>query len=255
MIRIVAAVIAFCFMISCKSKAVLATAKAGTELPSANIIAGHYKNVKDFQTLYIKADARYKDDDQTQNVSAEIRIRKDEKILVSVRFLGITMAKALITPDEVKYYEKINGEYFEGDYTTLSQWLGTELDYKKVQNLFLGLAMDDLSKGQYREEIEDKMYKLQANENGVEKSFFFEAARFLLKREELTQASKNRMMTVDYPDHIQYPQTTLPTAIRIEAMQKKGKVNISIDYKSATFNEDISFPYSVPDGYERIFID
>jgi hypothetical protein len=37
-------------------------------------------------------------------------------------------------------------------------------------------------------------------------------------------------------------------------VQKKGKTEISIDYNSITLNEDLSFPYSVPNGYDRIFI-
>jgi hypothetical protein len=56
------------------------------------------------------------------------------------------MAKASITPTSVSYYEKIKGTYFEGDFSALSQWLGTE-DYNKIQNMLLGEPLDDLSKG------------------------------------------------------------------------------------------------------------
>jgi hypothetical protein len=34
--------------------------------------------------------------------------------------------------------------YFEGDFSALSQWLGTDLDYNKIQNLLVGEALDDL---------------------------------------------------------------------------------------------------------------
>jgi hypothetical protein len=66
-------------------------------LKAAKIIGNHYNNKSNFSTLYIRANAKYADDKQTQNVTAEIKIKKDEQILVSIRFLGITMAKALIT--------------------------------------------------------------------------------------------------------------------------------------------------------------
>jgi hypothetical protein len=33
---------------------------------------------------------------------------------------------------------------FEGDFSALSQWLGTDLDYNKIQNLLVGEALDDL---------------------------------------------------------------------------------------------------------------
>jgi hypothetical protein len=34
--------------------------------------------------------------------------------------------------------KKIKGTYFEGDFSALSQWLGTDLDYNKIQNMLLG---------------------------------------------------------------------------------------------------------------------
>ena len=248
-------IVLLAFLMSCKSKAVLAEGKATDGETSINIIKNHYNNKKDFKTLYVKANAKYKDDDNSYNLSAEIKIKKDEKILVSIRFLGITMAKALITPDKVQYYEKMNNKYFEGDFSTLSKWLGTDLDYSKLQNLLTGEAMDDLTKGTYTTTIEDKLYKLESNSGKTNKAFFFEAERFLVKKEQISQPSQDRTLKVTYPNHTQYPQAIIPSGIAIEAEQAKGKTNITIDYNSATFNEEISFPYSVPEGYDRIFID
>jgi hypothetical protein len=253
--RAIAIILISIAVFSCKSKAVLAEGKASAAKPLESIVENHYKNKKDFETVYIKSTARYEDKDNTQNVSAEIKIRKDEKILVSIRVLGITMAKALITPSSVQYYEKLNGEYFEGDYTTLSRWLGTDLDFQKVQNLLIGNALDDLTKGSYTTTVENKLYKLQASERGTDKSFYFEAEHYLMKKEEISQPNQQRQLTVTYPNHTQYPQAILPAEILIDALQKKGATNIRINYNTVTFNEELSFPYSVPDGYERIFID
>lgn len=243
-------------MCSCKAKKAVVAEVAATNAVSANkIIESHYNTKKDFKTLYIKADVSYKDDKQAQNVSAEIKIKKDEKILVSIRFLGITMAKALITPQEVQYYEKINGKYFQGDYTTLSKWLGTDLDFYKVQNMLIGQALDDLKKGKYKATIEDGLYKLDDNSNAsTEKMFFFEAANFLIKKQEIDQTSKNRSLEVNYPSHKEYTEAILPAQILIEAFQNDKKTQINIDYNNATFNEDINFPYSTPEGYEKIEI-
>ncbi len=242
------------FLISCKSKAFLAEGKAGDSMKPEDIIQNHYNNKLDFKTLYIKASARYEDNKQKQNISAEIRIKKDERILVSIRFLGITMAKALITPNEVKYYEKINGSYFEGDYGSLSQWLGAELDYNKVQNMLLGKPMDDLTKANYRGEIINSLYKLFSVGNKTEKAFSFESERFLLKNQEISQPEKNRMITVNYPNFQDISKLILPSSLSILAEQDKGKTAIDIEYKSITVDEEMSFPYSVPEGYERVFI-
>lgn len=247
-------------MVSCKSKAVaVATVKeplAETNVMTAKkIIENHYNNKTDFSTLYIKSSARYSDDKQTQNVTAEIRIKKDEQILVSIRFLGITMAKALITPTTVSYYEKINNSYFEGDFSSLSQWLGTDLDYSKIQNLLLGQALDDLRKGKYTETILDQSYRLDAvtNEN-TQKSFFLDSNQFLIQKQEITQPKEERMIKVAYLGNKEYDNMKLPTALLINTFQKKGTTEINLEYNSVSFNEELSFPYSVPNGYKRILI-
>ncbi len=240
---------------SCKSKiAAVAEGEAGATMSSSKIIARHYDNNRDYKTIYIKANARYEDDRQTQNVTADIRIIKDEAILVSIRFFGITMAKALITPTEVKYYEKINSEYFEGDFTTLSQWLGTDLDFYKVQNMLTGEALDDLTKGKYTATIQDKLYKLTNSGDATEKAFYFESRNFLVKRQEIAQPTKERRLLITYPSHQRHGQIMIPAAIQIDAAQQKGETKININYTSVTFNEDFTLPYSVPSGYERIFI-
>jgi hypothetical protein len=241
---------------SCKPKALLAEGSASTILSAQKIIENHYNNKTDFSTLYIKASAKYEDDKTTQNVQAEIRIKKDEKILVIIRVIGITMAKALITPTSVQYYEKMGNKYFEGDYAGLSKWLGTDLDFQKVQNMFIGKAIDDLHKGNYAVSIMEKLYKLKANADGTtDKSFYFESDNFLIKRQEINQPTLDRTLQVAYPDYKQYDEMILPLSLAIDARQKENKTNINIEYKNVTFNEDLSFPYNVPDGYERIYID
>ena len=252
-IAILAAVV---LMMSCKSKAVVAEANVNaTHLTANKIIEKYYNNKNNFSTLYIKSNARYADDKQTQNVTAEIKIKKDEQILISVRFLGITMAKALITPTSVNYYEKISGSYFEGNFSGLSQWLGTDLDFNKIQNMLLGNAIDDLTKGNYTESLTDQTYRLDdVSNNNTKKSFFFDSDKFLVKRQEITQTAENRIIKVAYSDRKVYKEATLPFKVLINTLQKKGKTEIDLDYNTVSFNEELSFPYSVPNGYKRIII-
>jgi hypothetical protein len=250
-------IVTLCFLaLSCKSKKALISEGVATEsVKSSEIIKSHYNNKTDFKTLYSKASARFESDKQSQNVTAEIRIKKNEIILISIRFLGITMAKALITPNEVKYYEKIDGTYFEGNYELLSNLLGTELNYSKVENLLIGEALDDLTTEKFTATIFENLYKLKnVNTKEIDKTFYFESENFLLKKEEIIQGSKNRKATIEYPSYQKIGSYTLPASIEIRAEQDKGKTSISIKYNTINLNEDLTFPYAVPDGYDRIFI-
>lgn len=245
-------------LVSCKAKGkVVEESKKedSNKMSAERILKNHYANKIDFKTLYIKSSVKYDDDKQSQNLSAEIKIKKDEQILVSIRFLGITMAKALITPTSVSYYEKLNSSYFEGDFSTLSKWLGTDLDFKKVQNILIGQAMDDLTKGKYQDSLVDQTYRLEdLSKSNNQKYFFFDKESFLLNKQEISQTAENRKIEVLYSDYKKYNETQLPSNIAIKAIQDKGKTEIKLEYNSISINEELNFPYSVPNGYKRILI-
>ena len=243
------------FLIGCKSKQSVATAVADDNTEVTKIINGHYANEFNFKTLNIRANAKYEDDKQSHSLSADIRIKKDEIIWINIKMIGFPVAKALITPTKVSYYEKINNTYFEGDFTILSNWIGTDLDFQKVQNLFLGKAIDDLTKDKWISEINEKLFKLSKPANSdITKDFYFEPANYLLKKETITQASQNRMLEIKYPSHNEVDKMFLPNEINIKATQKDN-ISIDIEYKSTTFNENLSYSYSVPSDYKAIEID
>lgn len=243
-------------LLSCKSKQkVIASQPVETAETAtmSNVIKNHYAIKRDFKTAYIKANIDYADEKQSLSLSADIRIKKDEIILVSVKMIGITMAKAIITPTQVRYYEKIGGKFFEGDYKTLSNLLGTDLDFQKAQNILLGQAIDDLSKGNYSLSMEEGSLKLEeTTKENFNKSYLFDINSFWLKRQEITQKTPERKMMVNYSNYNLYPECVLPVELLIFANQDNKTTKITIEYKNATFNEDLAFPYSVPSGYEQI---
>ena len=243
------------FLIGCKSKQSVATAAANDTTEVSKIINGHYANKHDFKTLSIRANAKYEDEKQSHSINADIRIKKDEIIWINIKFFGIPMAKALITPTKVSYYEKPNQTYFEGDFSMLSNWLGTDLDFNKVQNLFIGKSMDDLTKDKWVAEINEKLFKLsKPTDTAITKEFYFEAANYLLKKETIAQASQNRTLEIQYPSHKLVEKMFLPNEINIKAAQK-DKISIDIEYKNTTFNENLSYSYSIPNDYKAIEID
>lgn len=244
---------------SCKTKKTVAeqivSQEAVTKNKAKEVIQKHYENVLNFQTASIRSSAEYQDKKQSISINADIRIKKDETIWINLKFFGIPMAKALITPTRVSYYEKVNNTYFDGDYSVLTRMLGTDLDFQKVQNLLLGRPIDNLTKEDFIAEIADNLFQLKSkNKTDIEKAFSFETANYLLKKQFINQTSKNRNVMVNYPSFTNQDNMFLPTGVSILANQQ-DQVKIDIEYKKITFNESLSYPYSIPDGYSQIKID
>ena len=246
-------------LVSCKTKqAVVITTPEVPKtkgIAAEEIIANHYNNHINFATVYIKSNVRFSDEKQTQNVTAEIKIKKNEQILISVRFLGITMAKALITPTSVSYYEKMNGTYFEGDFSGLSQWLGTDLDFSKIQNMLMGEAFDNLQQGKYALSKGEQGFELADLQSGkTKKNYVLDMEKFQIIKQEISQPEQDRMIQVSYSEPAIFNEGVVPMQVLINALQAKKKTEISFNYNAVSFNEALSFPYSVPNGYKRILI-
>lgn len=244
-------------MISCKAKQGIATSTAKDIAEAKVLIQTHQALNTNFNTIIINANTSYKDKKNNQSFTTNIRIEKDKNILVSVRILGINLAKALITPDEVKYYESINNTYFEGDYSQLSQWLGTTLDFEKIQNLLLGKTLNNLSEKNYTSGNKEGLHTLSFEDKQLKEFYAFDPVRVLLKTQDIEQKNEKRSLNANYESHQEVQELLLPIKFTINAMQEKdnNNVNIKMDYKSVKVNESLTFPYSVPSGYTQTQLD
>ncbi|WP_108869500.1 DUF4292 domain-containing protein [Aquimarina aquimarini] len=225
-------------------------------LNAEKVIANHYNRAFNFETLNTRVKIKYNDKRQSFSPNATLRIEKDKTIWVSVKMLGITLAKALITPKKVSYYEKINNTYFEGDFKLLSEWLGTDLDYNKVQQMLLGQALFNLRQDKYKSTIEGKVYQLRPKTELAlfERLFLVHPNSFKIFSQQLKQPIENRDLKINYQSYQKIGNQDFPKEIYIEAIQDKEKTTIEIDYKAVDYNAKVSFPFKIPSGYKQVTI-
>jgi hypothetical protein len=251
--------IAILLFASCKTQQKATTSVetvVATLLKKNEVVEKIYESPYLFSTLNMNANVKFDNGKSSQRVTADIRIKKDEKILITVKFLGFTMAKALITPTKVSYYEKIKGTYFDGDFSGLSQWLGTDLDYQKVQNMITGQPIDDLKQGQYSNELVDNNFMLDELSTNlpIKKTFYIDANKYWINQQTVSQSEQLRSIDIQNRDFKSYPQANIPMLINIMAQQADNKTLIEVQYGNINFDETINFPYSVPDGYTQVII-
>lgn len=240
------------FLTGCK------TTKTGVssaeDLATAKVIKASYATHFDFETLASRLKVRYKGPDKSQNVTLNLRMEKDKTIWLSGSLLGITLAKAKITPNRVQYYESIGGTYFDGDFALLSEFLGTSLNFEQVQSLLLGEPIYDLRNGQYLATAEGAKYKIEPKKQQAlfDLFFFIKAGEFTLEQQRIKQDQENRELMVLYGDFTAYEQGLLPNTISLKAREASEITEIDIEYRNVDINVNVSFPFSIPDGYEEI---
>ena len=238
---------------SCKTKKTVTDNTIAT-LSTKKIINNHIDATFNENTINAKLNVKYKDKKTAASVVIKLRMEKDKAIWMSATKLGFPIAKLMVTPNRVSYYEKIKKTYFDGDFSLLSSWLGTELDFEKFQNILLGEAVLNLKKDKYNNTIDFESYVLQPkNENELfQILFFINPNHFKLDKQEIRQAEKQQYVTVTYPNYNTTNNVLFPENIIINAVKESDLTSIDITFKNVAFNNELSFPFSIPNGYKQI---
>ncbi len=239
--------------LACKSNKILAEGRLDANLSAKTIIRSHYQNSLRFKTLRGKMKIDYSDGETSQGLSVSVRIEKDTAIWLSA---PLGMVKVYITPQRVSFYNKLENEYFDGNFEYLSNLLGTDLDFDKVQNLLLGQAMVDMRLNKYEVSITGENYALKPK-NTIEffKILFeIEPKNFKMASQIISQPSKNRLLDINYKNYQKINKWILPNQIIIVASEGMKRNTIEIEYRNMEFDEPVSFPYKIPKGFKEIVL-
>ncbi|MFD2517412.1 DUF4292 domain-containing protein [Salinimicrobium flavum] len=248
--------LSFIFLQSCGARKARMGAVAPEDAAVASVVASHYSNEAKFNTLQGKLNVRYKTEERDQSVTVSFRMKKDDTIWMSGQLLGIPLAKVMITPNSVQFYEKITRTYFDGDFSLLSDLLGTPLDYQKVQNLLLGQTIYDLRDERYKLSESTRGYQLEPYaESFLKRLFLLDAGNFKAVAQQIGEEKSNRSVTVTYPEYRKIGSQVLPGQINILANEGPSNTRIDMAFRSVELDVPVSFPFSIPSGYSEISIE
>ena len=238
-------------LLSCKSVRTVTGGDANYNLSSRQLIKENIKKSPDYETLKSTLKITYDDGKNSQSHSVSFRAKKDEVLWISAPF---SIVKALVTPDKVRFYNKLDNTYFEGDYAYLSSLLGTELDFQKVQNLLLGDAIFNLKDGNYKVSVNEDSYILQPKKQRelFEIFFLLDPSLFKVKSQQISQPQELRHLQIDYLSYQEVDKQILPEKIKVIAVEANKELIIGLEFKNVTLNETLRFPFKIPSGFKEI---
>ncbi|MEJ2112212.1 MAG: DUF4292 domain-containing protein [Flavobacteriaceae bacterium] len=227
--------------IGCKSSKSLSSSDANLNLSKKQVIRENSKQKATFRTLSSRVKINILDGNKEQSYTVNLRIQKDKQILLMST--PISVVKALITPEKVSFYNKLDNTYFDGDFKYLSDLLGTDLDFQKVQNLLLGETLFDLKPESYLLSVDNNTYILQPNTSNeiLEIFFLIDPSHFKLNSQQLSQTEESRFLEIDYLKYQKVNRQIVPENIKIIALEAAEQMIIDLEYKSVSLNEDLRF--------------
>ncbi|WP_445954895.1 DUF4292 domain-containing protein [Yeosuana sp.] len=242
----------FLFVFSCKSVKTINPGNANLNLSVKQVIKKNTDNEARFKTLSARVKLDIFQGENVNGYTVNLRLEKDKKILLMSS--PISLVKALITPEKVSFYNKLDNTYFEGDFKYLSDLLGIDLDFQKVQNLLLGEALFGLKDNTYNLSVNDKEYILQPKKQKAlfELFYLIHPAYFKITSQQISQPQQERHLQIDYLEYQEVNKQMLPAKIKVIAVEGTNETNLDMEFKGVSLNEDLRFPFKIPSGFKEI---
>jgi hypothetical protein len=195
----------------------------------------------------IKADLN--GDSRTFN--ADIRWQKDQQIWMSFSILGFEGVRALFTQDSVHLINKLEDQYFYGDYSALEKISQVPLTFNEIQNLLMGkwINIDDnkpdiqIKGGSALIEMQDDLYKAKIN---VDK------ATLSIQHFLITSWLGKRSLDVTLSEYQLIENKNWPTKRTYNIISGENYLNIDATAQKITLNEILEYPFYINPKYEKI---
>jgi hypothetical protein len=261
---VIAAVV---FLISCrptrkiqtaiaKKDSVIVAAPVQSSKDSVTFIRENYNKIQaqyiPFQTFSAKMEVDYVGGDgKKENANAILRMYKDSVIWIAVTGLfGIEGLRAYITKDSIRIINKLDKIYTGRSVAYVQEVTGLPLDLHSMQELLIGNPV-----------FLDSSNIVSYNRSGNSVSLLCVGEYFknlvtltdgLLRHSKLDDVDLNRNRTCDltYDEYENKKGVNFSSKRRI-TVSEKSKLDIKLEFKSYSFNETLSFPFSVPKNYTR----
>jgi hypothetical protein len=221
-----------------------------------------------FDWLSLKFDASYAEKRKSTDFKGQIRMKKDSIIWMTITpALGIEAMRLEITNDSVKYVNRLDKNYFVGDYKLVSQFMQIDVDFDILQAIILGNDFQFYDTNTFRASIDNLDYKLSTtdrrkvrkeaqsvSDNPVVllQNIWLDAENFKIKKIDLKEYMKdNRKLSGSYQDFLPLGSQLYPSTLKFD-ITADDVITIKINYNKVTINEPMTFPFSVPENYKRI---
>lgn len=222
-----------------------------------------------FNTLSAKFSATYILNKKKTNFSGQLRIQHDSILWISITpMLGLEMARFVLTTDSIKYLNRMNSTYLLKDFRFINQLLNKTLDFDMAQAFLTGNDFSLYETNTFRASVENDEYKLitsnrrklkrfvRRNEEEISipiQSIWLDPESFKIKRVMLKEAERDsRKFTAEYSGFEMTDGQHIPGLISYKIETDKDKVRINIEFSKVLLDQELSFPFLIPEGYQKI---
>ncbi|HUH19953.1 DUF4292 domain-containing protein [Albibacterium sp.] len=254
--KIIAGVILLLFLSACSAKRVVSTSGGTVKELSRNakkdLLSGVANSELVFNTFSTKARTQLSLDNKSFNATLNIRIKHNEIIWISANvFLGIEAARIMITPDRIQIINRLQGTYVDKPFDYIYNFTSKELSFEELESLFVGNSISFYSNPLNTFVGVDNQFKISGNLEDL--AFEMDlGADYNLLQTKLSESNKSQTLQFSYPDYANIQSQAIPSTVNINLKAPKMDIDAAMKYEDTNLDQDLSFPFSVPERYKKI---
>lgn len=206
-----------------------------------------------FQTFSAKLKLDYTDlNGKSNTATAFIRLQKDSVLWISLTgTLGVEGFRALIKPDSVIVLDKLEKTVTRRSAAYLQEITQLPLDFNALQNLLVGNPVY----------FSGNIVSFKNEGNNITALCIGEYFKHLLSIDTVSNTigyskiddvdvTRNRTCFIGYSNYTPAAGSTFST-MRDITVTEKNSLNVKLEYKQFTFDETLSFPFTIPKNYKE----
>ncbi|HTL07330.1 MAG TPA: DUF4292 domain-containing protein [Chitinophagaceae bacterium] len=210
--------------------------------------------ITQFKTFSAKVKVNYRDKEGEQpELTVFIRMQKDSLIWISVNatIFSYEALRVLITPDSVQVLNKKDKIVQLRSVNYLKELTDLPFDFHTLQDLLLGNPIYlDSNVVSYKKN--DQSITLMNIGPLFKNLLSITNGDYLLQHSKLDDADplRNRTADLTYGGYETSNGVKFATERRV-SVSEKGKLDIDMNFKQYSFNETLSYPFSIPKNFKR----
>ena len=227
-----------------------------------------------FRTFSTRFSASYQTTNATHNFKGQIRLIRDSAIWVSITpGLGVELLRIMFTPDSVFFMNRVQNQYYAGDYSVMNKTISVEFSYKALQSILINEffiypfnVTDTISffnemelqrfhrsvKLQTHRERELRKEMRKPEPDMVYLQYILDLVNKKISAIELKELKYSRDLNVAYSEYDTLSPVIIPNKIGIKFISLENSFDFELIYNKKQFDTELTCPFTIPDKYQPI---
>lgn len=241
-------------MVTIGCKTVKTTDGSVLRVRSANFLTKKLNQQKlEAEWMSAKVKLKFSQNGSTNRATADLRLRRDSAIWMSVRKFGIEGARALITTDSIYLLNRLERTYEVRDFSFIEDEFNLPASFATLQDMILGnvfyVASENMTAG-----IRDDRYYLEAqNADPFLNAYWIDGSTFNLQQAFYNDRRHQRQLTLKQSGY--QPVGNVPAFSQqrniLAQSPELGTIEVDLELSKVTFDQAVSMPFSVPGSYRK----